>query len=160
MGCIVTLPKRYYKKLESFGIKCHSFNKFIPVLNSKLNCRDHRKIVVIDGKVGFTGGINLADEYINKKQRFGHWKDNGIMLKGDAVWSLTVMFLQAWIFSTNEEVEFKNYYPHINEDNSITFYHPTVYINCSEDNKHFYSKDGKLYNKKTDELISNFSYSK
>ncbi len=109
MGCILTLPNKYYQKLISYGIKCCSFNKFIPIFNSKLNCRDHRKIAVIDGAVGFTGGINLADEYINKKVRFGHWKDNGVMLKGDAVWSLTVMFLTTWNYVNNEKDNYEAY---------------------------------------------------
>ncbi len=111
MGCILTLPDKYYQQLLSYGIKCCSFNKFIPVFNSKLNCRDHRKITVIDGKVGFTGGINLADEYMNKKVKFGHWKDNGIMLKGDAVWSYTVMFLIIWNYVNNEKDNYELYKP-------------------------------------------------
>lgn len=96
MGCIVTLPNKYYKILQNYGIKACSFNKFIPVLSAKLNNRDHRKITVIDGKIGFTGGINLADEYINEYEKHGHWKDNGIIIKGEAVFSLTVIFLSIW----------------------------------------------------------------
>ena len=65
-------------------------------MSARLNNRDHRKLLIIDGKVGFTGGINLADEYINRRERFGHWKDTAIMLEGDAVRSLTIMFLQMW----------------------------------------------------------------
>ena len=96
IGCIVTLPNKYYLKLKSLGIKACSFNKFIPVLTAKLNNRDHRKITIIDGIVGITGGINLADEYINEYQKYGHWKDNGILLKGKATWSLTIIFLTLW----------------------------------------------------------------
>lgn len=95
-GCVLTLPYRYDKKLESMGIKCAIFNPLIPILTPRLNNRDHRKIAIIDGQVGFTGGINLADEYINGIDRFGHWKDSAIMIKGEAVWSLTVMFLSMW----------------------------------------------------------------
>jgi cardiolipin synthase len=95
-GCLVTLPNKYYRKLEDMGIKCSVFNPLIPLLSSKINNRDHRKIAVIDGVVGFTGGINLADEYINKVRKHGHWKDSSILLKGDGVWSLTVMFLTMW----------------------------------------------------------------
>ncbi|MGE5626693.1 MAG: cardiolipin synthase [Solirubrobacterales bacterium] len=105
MGCIFTLPFGYDKKLESLGIKCCVFSPVVPVISSKLNNRDHRKIAVIDGKTGYTGGINIADEYINKIEKYGHWKDTGIMLKGEAVWSLTVMFLSTW-----------NYIKGINED--------------------------------------------
>ncbi len=96
MGCIMRLPSQYPKKLAERGIRCHVFNRFIPVLSARLNNRNHRKIGVIDGKVAFTGGINLADEYINAEVRFGHWKDNAVMLKGDAAWSMTVMFLTMW----------------------------------------------------------------
>lgn len=121
MGCIVTLPNKYYKTLKSYGIKCCSFNKFIPVLNSRLNSRDHRKIAVIDGLVGFTGGINLADEYINKKKKYGHWKDNGIMIKGEAVWSLTVIFLTTWNYVNNEKDNYKKFKPSY-EKNDINGY--------------------------------------
>ena len=96
MGCIMLLPRKYAEQLRKWGIRCHVFNRFIPVLSARLNNRDHRKIGIIDGKVAFTGGVNLADEYINEKQRFGHWKDNAVMLRGDAAWSMTVMFLAMW----------------------------------------------------------------
>lgn len=93
---LMLLPVNYPKKLKSFGIKCKVFSPIKPVLTTVQNNRDHRKIVVIDGKTAFTGGINIADEYINRVQRFGHWKDTGIMLKGEAVKSFTMMFLQNW----------------------------------------------------------------
>lgn len=96
MGNLGTLPVRYYEQLEKFGIKAHVFRPIKPFLNVKLNNRDHRKIMVIDGHTGFTGGINLADEYINEKSRFGVWKDNAIRLQGKAVFSLTLMFLSLW----------------------------------------------------------------
>ena len=95
-GCIARFPPRYCETLEALGIHCAVFNPLRPVLSSNHNHRDHRKILVVDGRVGFTGGINLADEYINKLNRFGHWKDNAIMLEGEAVMSLTLMFLQLW----------------------------------------------------------------
>ncbi len=96
VGCMFTLPKDYDETLEADGIHCLAFNRFVPVLSLRLNNRDHRKVCVVDGKVGFTGGINLADEYINAKVRYGHWKDGGILLRGDGVWSMTVMFLSMW----------------------------------------------------------------
>ncbi len=96
MGCITRLPSDYPKKLAELGIHAQVFNRFIPVLSARLNNRNHRKIGVIDGKVAFTGGINIADEYINAEERFGHWKDNAVMLRGDGAWSLTVMFLSMW----------------------------------------------------------------
>lgn len=77
-----------------------------------MNNRDHRKITVIDGHTGFTGGINLADEYINEIVRFGHWKDSAIMIKGDAVWNLTVMFLQIWNFYSEKKEKYERYYPY------------------------------------------------
>lgn len=114
MGCLRTLPFKYDEKLRSYGIKVVAFNPFVPFLSVFMNNRDHRKITVIDGHTAFTGGINLADEYINAIERFGHWKDSGIMIKGEAVWKFTVMFLQIWMFATGEEVDFKDYDPHIN----------------------------------------------
>ena len=111
-GTISLLDKDYKKYLESLGMKCSIFNPFHPSLDSFLNYRDHRKIAIIDGNVGFTGGINLADEYINAITRFGHWKDSSVMIKGDAVTRLTVMFLQIWYF-LNTEVE-NIYQPYFN----------------------------------------------
>lgn len=105
-GCGRTLPNKYFKKLESFGIKVHVFNQVMPVLSSVLNNRDHRKITVIDGETAFTGGLNLADEYINKRERFGYWKDSAIMIKGDAVWSFSTMFLQMWSLIDNSTVDY------------------------------------------------------
>ena len=82
--------------MEAIGIKCLQFNPFTPVISLAVNNRDHRKIVVVDGKVGFTGGMNLADEYINEIERFGYWKDNLIRLEGPGVWSLATLFLDMW----------------------------------------------------------------
>ena len=90
------LPYSYPKKLQKFGIKCKMSNKIRPFVSTIQNNRDHRKICVIDGQVGYVGGVNLADEYINEKERFGHWKDTAILLRGDAVQSLTMIFLQMW----------------------------------------------------------------
>jgi cardiolipin synthase len=96
LGCFMSLPPNYKNLMEKKGIKCFVFNPFRPILTSLQNNRDHRKIIAIDGKVAFTGGINLADEYINAVDRFGHWKDAAIMLEGEGAWSLTVIFLQMW----------------------------------------------------------------
>lgn len=119
MGCLMTLPGDYKRTLENLGIQCEVFNKFIPVLSSRLNNRDHRKICVIDGHTGFTGGINLADEYINAYPKHGHWKDTAVMLKGDAVWSLTVMFLSMWDYIRGIEEDFEKYRPHIHLDRIV-----------------------------------------
>lgn len=101
-GCIATLPLGYHKTLEARGIQVVRFNQFVPTLNTYLNYRDHRKVCIIDGNVAFTGGINLADEYINQKERFGHWKDTGIRLYGDGVSNLTAQFLQLWDFASQQ----------------------------------------------------------
>ncbi len=93
---ISTLPDDYWKLLEKHGIRAKAFSPIIPVVSTHYNYRDHRKILVIDGRVAFNGGVNLADEYINRKERFGHWKDTAVMLEGDAVKSFTLMFLQMW----------------------------------------------------------------
>lgn len=98
IGCLLTLPYKYNLELEKKGIKCRVFNKFKPIWSSKMNNRDHRKILVIDGHTAFNGGINLADEYINEYPKHGHWKDTAVMLKGEGVWSFTVMFLSMWNF--------------------------------------------------------------
>ena len=90
------LPRNYPKKLEKFGIKCQVFAPLEPFVSTHYNYRDHRKITVIDGRVGFTGGVNLADEYVGRREKYGHWKDTALMLEGSAVRSLTVMFLQLW----------------------------------------------------------------
>ncbi len=96
MGCIATLPRGYNEVLERYGIKCRIFSPIVPLISTHQNNRDHRKIVVIDGSAAFCGGINIADEYINEKPRFGHWKDTGFMLRGDAVAGFTAMFLDMW----------------------------------------------------------------
>lgn len=101
-GSLLTVPGNFAKKMNQLGIKTVAFNRFRPFLEVRMNNRDHRKIAVIDGKVGFTGGINFADEYINKIELHGHWKDTGVMLEGEGVWSFTLMFLKMWRFATGE----------------------------------------------------------
>ena len=111
VGSLPTLPPSYAKKLRSMGIRCERFNPFHPFLTSTQNNRDHRKIAAIDGKVAYTGGINLADEYIGKKKRFGEWKDSAIRLEGDGAWGLTVLFLQMWSVLSRQEEDFSAYLP-------------------------------------------------
>ena len=91
-----TLPASYFKLLEAQGIHAKAFSPIVPIVSSHYNYRDHRKILVIDGKVAFNGGVNLADEYINRIERFGHWKDTAVMIKGPAARSFALMFLQMW----------------------------------------------------------------
>lgn len=111
IGCIKTLPNHYNRTLESYGIKCGVFNPFIPILSIVHNNRDHRKIAVVDGYMAINGGINIGDEYINKVERFGHWKDTAIYLEGEAVHNLTLMFLENWYYCGKKEEDYGNYYP-------------------------------------------------
>lgn len=99
IGCMYTLPGHYHQELISYGIQCVPFNRFVPVVSSRMNNRDHRKIMAVDGKIAFAGGINLADEYLNRRERFGHWKDTVIRVEGPGAWSMTVMFLTLWGFA-------------------------------------------------------------
>ena len=93
IGCMMTLPGDYHKTLRSYGIEATPFSRLKGNADSEFNNRSHRKITVIDGKIGYTGGVNIADEYINEIVKFGHWKDTAIRLEGEAVWELTKLFL-------------------------------------------------------------------
>jgi len=95
-GCLSLLPLNYAETLQAEGIRAFSFNRCVPLLNLVMNNRDHRKIMVIDGRVAFTGGVNLADEYINRLTRFGYWKDSGVRLEGPAAHSFANIFLAFW----------------------------------------------------------------
>ena len=107
VGSLSTLPADYAAKFErETGIPCCVFNRFKPVISIRMNNRDHRKLCIIDGHTAFTGGINLADEYINQKSRFGHWKDSAILVKGEAAWSMTVMFLTMWEYIREVTVDY------------------------------------------------------
>lgn len=109
MCSLVNLPYHYPKMLEEYGIKAKAFSPIKPLLSTRQNNRDHRKILIIDGKTAYTGGINLADEYINEKVLHGHWKDAAIRLKGSAVRSFTVMFLQMWNLDELGKEDYKKY---------------------------------------------------
>lgn len=109
VGSLFKLPYGYEKELEEKGIKCCVFNRLIPVLSIHMNNRDHRKIAVIDGKTAFTGGINLADEYINAYDRLGHWKDTAILIQGEAVWNFTVMFLSLWNYEAETDEDYSRF---------------------------------------------------
>jgi cardiolipin synthase len=103
IGSVSTLPFRYDRTLEKMGIRSVVFNPFVPFCSVVMNNRDHRKIAVIDGNVAFTGGANLADEYINQVEKYGHWKDNMLRLTGEGVWSMTIQFLELWDACTGTE---------------------------------------------------------
>ena len=109
VGCAFVLPAHYDRILREKGIKCVVFNRYIPIFSTVFNNRDHRKILVIDDKVAYTGGINFADEYINEKQRFGYWKDNGVRLSGKAVFSMTMMFLQMWNTFSADKMDYSRF---------------------------------------------------
>ena len=112
IGCMTTLPGNYYKKLRKHGISAIPFSILRGQANNEFNNRTHRKIMVVDGRVGYTGGVNIADEYINKKERFGHWKDSGIRIEGEAVWELTNLFLSHYGINSKEIPELTEYtYP-------------------------------------------------
>lgn len=100
-----TLPRDYPSRLEKLGIQCQVFSPVQPFVSTHYNYRDHRKILVIDGKVGFTGGVNLADEYINHIEKYGRWKDAAVMLEGEAVRPLTILFLEMWSILREPEFE-------------------------------------------------------
>lgn len=110
MCCLVLLPYHYPRELKARGIQAKMFAPVKPALSTYQNNRDHRKIVVIDGHTAFTGGINLADEYINRKERFGYWKDTAVMLKGDGVKSFVIMFLQMWNISEWRTEDYERYF--------------------------------------------------
>lgn len=109
LGSIGKVPCFYPDYLKTRGINCKKFNSFVPFLTAVQNNRDHRKITVIDGKTGFIGGTNIADEYINVVERFGNWKDSSVMIKGNAVKSLTLMFLQLWALQNGKCDDFSYY---------------------------------------------------
>lgn len=127
IGCITTLPASFYTVLNKKGIKTKVFNKFVPILSIVHNNRDHRKITVVDGKIAFNGGVNIADEYINKKVRFGHWKDTAIMLEGQAVNDFTLMFLKTWDSIGSSKTDYSKYL--ISDHDNIN----NGYVICYED---------------------------
>ena len=118
MGSQFTMPAKDKKAIENAGGRVIIFNKFRPMISTIQNNRDHRKILVIDGNVGFTGGVNIADEYINRLIRFGHWKDTAIMIRGQAVWNLTMMVLQMWEVITHESTDYEKYRPSLSYENT------------------------------------------
>ena len=109
MGSHGTLSYKTRKKFKKAGIKLHFFNRIVPHFTFALNLRDHRKIIVIDGKTAYTGGCNLADEYVNQKRMHGYWKDAGLKIEGDAVQGLALTFLRQWEFITGVAEDYSPY---------------------------------------------------
>jgi cardiolipin synthase A/B len=130
IGCIMTLKRDFARQLENEGIKCRVFHRFVPVLSAHQNNRDHRKILIIDGKTAFTGGINIADEYINKIVKYGYWKDNAVVIDGSAAWSFTVMFLSMWDYlchiPAHESGKYDSFKPELTSksENSVGYVQP------------------------------------
>ena len=108
-GTITYLPAHYDRWLNERGVKTHRFNPMKPQIAIQMNNRDHRKILVVDGKVAFTGGCNISDEYINTKERFGHWKDMGVCIKGPAVETFTISFLQIWNYQSEHPTQYDSF---------------------------------------------------
>ncbi len=111
MGSAPSGPANLVQECKSNNIKCTMFNPLIPLVSIVMNNRNHRKILSIDGNISYNGGINIADEYINKIDRFGHWKDTGIRLFGDATWNFTVMFLNMWNGINKTDEDYSQYKP-------------------------------------------------
>lgn len=110
LGTMTMLKSGYYKKLRKEGIDAYKFNPVTPIVSGIYNNRSHRKIMVIDGLVGFTGGINLGDEYINQNHRLGHWKDTGIRIRGTGVNTLTALFFFDFIVAKKEVIDYDPYF--------------------------------------------------
>ena len=113
VGCIGFLDKSFIDRMNAIGVQCRVFNYVVPFLNIFMNNRDHRKIMIIDGKVGFTGGYNLADEYFNITHPYGYWKDTGVKLTGRAVQSFTMMFLEMWNYINHSSEDYKQFMPQV-----------------------------------------------
>lgn len=121
IGCMMTLPGNYYKQLQKIGIKAVSFSHLRGQANNEFNNRNHRKITIIDGEIGYTGGINIADEYINQVIKHGHWKDVGIRMQGESVNELTRLFLIDYGINFKKiNDDFSNYYSH-EQSNEVGF---------------------------------------
>ena len=129
VGSVGFISPEFIKRMEADGIQCRVFNPMVPMLHVFMNNRDHRKITVVDGKVGFTGGYNLADEYFNLTSPYGHWKDTGVRLEGDAVKNLTVLFLEMWNSVKVTDTDFARYLPiPVIRQRAAVLYSPTATI--------------------------------
>ena len=135
VGSVGFINTDFIKRMEAEGIQCRVFNPVIPFLNIFMNNRDHRKITVVDGKVGFTGGYNLADEYFNMVNPYGRWKDTGVKIIGDGVRSLTVMFLEMWNAIRKTDTDYEKYLPFI-PYKSVEQGYIQPYADCPLDQEH------------------------
>lgn len=119
-GCITKFSKKMIKDLREAGVKVYAFNPPTIFINTYFNNRLHRKVIAIDGKISYTGGINLADEYANIKEKYGHWKDNGVRFEGEISWNFTLMFLRDLNLISKEEKIDYNYYKKISKENVVS----------------------------------------
>ena len=110
-GCMGKMPAHFYRELQQKGIKCAAFNTVRPIMAIIMNHRDHRKLLSIDGTISYTGGINIADEYVNRIDRFGYWKDTGVRMEGDASISVTRYFLEMWDYIVNTQENLSDFLP-------------------------------------------------
>lgn len=115
-----SFPRKQKKRIKDCGIKLMTFNKLTPAVNFVLNIRDHRKIVVVDGKFAYTGGANVADEYTNESRHYGYWKDEGIRVDGEAVDGFTLMFLRQWDFLTRKFSNYDGYFKNYEKKNNTS----------------------------------------
>ncbi len=119
-GCIDRFQdKRYFEKLINHGIEAVCFNKIAPVIATFSQYRDHRKIVIIDGEIAYTGGLNIADEYANKKKKFGHWKDTAVKIQGAAVWNFIIMFFIHWQYASKKAINISKYKVEFENNNKL-----------------------------------------
>ena len=109
LGTLGGIPKAHLREAREAGIQMVAFNPWTPRLDGFVNSRDHRKICVIDGQVAYNGGLNIGDEYINAIHPYGHWKDAAVLIRGDGVWSFTLMFLEMWRFATGVSEDYLKY---------------------------------------------------
>ena len=123
IGSVFFIDKDFVRKMEQDGIKCRIFNPMLPLANVFMNNRDHRKIAVIDGVIAYTGGFNMADEYFNITSPYGHWKDTGVRLEGEAARSMTYMFLETWNAIRGKNLEDPDFAPLFPE-------HPPIFSDC------------------------------
>ena len=132
IGCQAAKPLSFVAEAQRQGIRCLAFNPMIPLISIVMNHRDHRKCTVIDGRVAYTGGINIADEYINQKVRFGHWKDTGLRLCGDAVQSLVYMFLHLWNALCPTDEDFSGFVCPVTDRSELSDGRPAMVIPFSD----------------------------
>ena len=148
MGSLGFINTDFVKRTEKYGIQCRVFNPFAPGMNLFLNNRDHRKITVIDGKVGYTGGYNLANEYFHITEPFGYWKDTGVRLEGDAVQSLTMMFLEMWNAMSEMDKDDVDFVKYLAVSNAATLFHKKSKV-VSGDQKERAKKERDRLNEKS-----------